>query len=47
MKNPIYPRTVDAQTVYLTDVVSAPNIEVGDYTMCSDGARPIPQFFRS
>lgn len=32
----IYPRTGDRQTVYLKDVISNPNITVGDYTMYND-----------
>lgn len=32
----IYPRTGDNQTVYLKNVITAPNIEVGDYTMYND-----------
>lgn len=32
----IYPRTGDTQTVYLKDVITNPNIEVGDYTMYND-----------
>lgn len=36
MKNKIYPRLHDKQTVYLKDVVTAPNIEVGDYTIYND-----------
>ncbi len=32
----IYPRTKDAQTVYLKNVVANPNITVGDYTMYND-----------
>lgn len=36
MKNKIYPRTSDKQTVYLKNVVNNPNIEVGDYTMYND-----------
>ena len=32
MRNSIYPRPCDKQTVYLKDVVTGPNIEVGDYT---------------
>ena len=36
MKNRIYPRPHDKQTVYLKDVVTAPNIEVGDYTIYND-----------
>lgn len=36
MKNRIYPRPHDQQTVYLKDVIPAPNIEVGDYTIYND-----------
>ena len=36
MKEKIYPRTSDKQTVYLKNVISNPNIEVGDYTMYND-----------
>lgn len=36
MKNKIYPRTGDTQIVYLKNVVTNPNIEVGDYTMYND-----------
>ena len=36
MKNIIYPRTGDKETVYLKDVVTGANIEVGDYTMYND-----------
>lgn len=32
----IYPRTGDHQTVYLKDVITNPNIEVGEYTMYND-----------
>ena len=32
----IYPRTGDFQTVYLKNVISDPNIEVGDFTMYND-----------
>lgn len=35
----IYPRTGDNQTVYLKNVISNPNIEVGDYTMYNDFAQ--------
>lgn len=35
MRN-VYPRTNDAQTVYLKDVVTDPNIMVGEYTMYND-----------
>lgn len=36
MKNTIYPRTGDTQTVYLKSVVSRPTIEVGDFTIYND-----------
>ena len=36
MKDKIYPRTSDKQTVYLKNVINNPNIEVGDYTMYND-----------
>ena len=36
MKDKIYPRTSDKQTVYLKNVVNNTNIEVGDYTMYND-----------
>lgn len=32
----VYPRTQDTQTVYLKNVITRPNIEVGDYTMYND-----------
>lgn len=32
----IYPRTGDKQTVYLKNVITTTNIEVGDYTMYND-----------
>lgn len=35
----IYPRTGDAQTVYLKSVVTKAGIEVGDYTMYNDFVR--------
>lgn len=34
--NQIYPRPHDQQIVYLKDVITAPNIEVGAYTIYSD-----------
>ena len=36
MKNIIYPRPHDRQTVYLKNVITGPNIEVGDYTIYND-----------
>lgn len=35
-ENKIYPRTGDAETVYLKQVITNPNIEIGDYTMYND-----------
>lgn len=32
----IYPRTNDTQTVYLKNVITDPNINIGDYTMYND-----------
>lgn len=32
----IYPRTGDTQTVYLKDVITNPNIEIGEYTIYND-----------
>lgn len=36
MKNEIYPRPHDKQIVYLKDVVTNPNIEIGDFTIYND-----------
>ena len=36
MNDKIYPRTLDNQTVYLKNVVTNANIEIGDYTMYND-----------
>ncbi|MDE7374177.1 MAG: CatB-related O-acetyltransferase [Odoribacter sp.] len=36
MKDKIYPRTGDKQTVYLKAVVTRPTIEVGDFTIYND-----------
>ena len=35
-ENKIYPRSGDRQTIYLKNVITAPNIEVGDYTIYND-----------
>ncbi len=35
-ENKIYPRTGDTETVYLKNVITNPNIEIGDYTMYND-----------
>ena len=39
MKNMIYPRPHDKQTVYLKNVITEANIEVGDYTIYNDFVR--------
>ena len=39
MKNKIYPRAHDKQTVYLKDVITGANIDVGDYTIYNDFVR--------
>lgn len=36
MRSKIYPRPNDKQIVYLKDVITKPNIEVGDYTIYND-----------
>lgn len=36
ISNKIYPRAGDAQTVYLKNVITNPNIKIGDYTMYND-----------
>ncbi len=36
MRNKIYPRPHDRQTVYLKDVITNPNIEIGEYTIYND-----------
>ena len=40
----IYPRTNDFETVYLKDVITNPNIIVGDYTMYNDFVSDPAQF---
>ena len=35
-QNIIYPRSNDKQTIYLKNVITHPNIEVGDYTIYND-----------
>ena len=44
MRNRIYPRTNDPQIVYLKDVVTSPNIQVGDYTVYNDFVRDPREF---
>ena len=36
MVNKVYPRTGDTQTIYLKNVITNPNIEVGNYTIYND-----------
>ena len=40
----VYPRTGDTQTVYLKNVITRENIEVGDYTMYNDFYRDPREF---
>ena len=40
----IYPRTGDRETVYLKNVVTNPNIQIGEYTMYNDFVRDPRQF---
>ena len=47
MKNSIYPRTGDKEIVYLKDVVTGPNIEIGDYTIYNDFVRDPRHFERN
>ena len=39
MRREVYPRPGDRETVYLQDVVTGPNIEIGDYTIYNDYVR--------
>lgn len=43
----IFPRTGDTQTVYLKNVVTNPNIEIGDYTMYNDFVSDPVEFERN
>lgn len=43
----LYPRTGDTQTVYLKNVISRPNIEVGDFTMYNDFVNDPKDFERN
>ena len=47
MNDKIYPRTGDGETVYLKNVVSDPNIEIGDYTMYNDYVRDPRDFVKN
>lgn len=47
MNDKIYPRTGDAEAVYLKNVVSDPNIEIGDYTMYNDYVRDPRDFAKN
>lgn len=40
----VYPRTNDKQTIYLKNVITNPNISVGDYTMYNDFVHDPTQF---
>ena len=43
----LYPRIGDTQTVYLKNVISRPNIEVGDFTMYNDFVNDPKDFERN
>lgn len=43
----MYPRTGDTQTIYLKDVITNPNISVGEYTMYNDFVNDPTQFERN
>ena len=45
--NKIYPRTGDTQTIYLKNVITNPNIQVGDYTVYNDFAHDPKEFQRN
>ena len=47
MDGRIYPRSGDKETVYLKNVVSGANIEIGDYTIYNDFVRDPRDFERS
>lgn len=40
----VYPRTDDKQTIYLKNVITRPNIQVGEYTMYHDFADDAKNF---
>ena len=44
MPQKIYPRSQDKETVYLKNVVSNPNIIMGDYTIYNDFVREPKDF---
>lgn len=39
MRSRVYPRPHDGHTVYLKDVITGPNIEIGEYTIYNDFVR--------
>ena len=43
----VYPRTGDRQTIYLKNVITDPNISVGEYTMYNDFVHDPTQFERN
>ena len=44
MPQKIYPRSKDRETIYLKNVISNPNIIVGDYTIYNDFAEEPREF---
>ena len=44
MPQKIYPRPKDRETIYLKNIISNPNIIIGDYTMYNDFVREPEDF---
>lgn len=44
MPQKIYPRSKDRETIYLKNVISNPNIIVGDYTIYNDFVKEPREF---
>ena len=44
MQQKIYPRSKDKETVYLQNVITNPNIAVGDYTIYNDFVGELKDF---
>ena len=44
MQQKIYPRSKDKETIYLRNVITNPNITVGDYTIYNDFVREPKDF---
>ena len=46
-QNKIYPRTGDNQTVYLKNVITNPNIQIGEFTFYNDFVNDPTEFERN